>query len=91
MLDAERKASPFCAGRAIVVNEPEESAGPTPPSLRPTSRGRLFSSRSPGWKSDTCRSRLRLRGRQNSQIQGSRGFSRPDAGVSGGRPLYFAP
>src|SRR5208337_2047110 len=35
MLDAERKASPFCAGRAIVVNEPEESAGPTPPSLRP--------------------------------------------------------
>ena len=28
MLDAERKASPFCAGRAIVVNEnePEESA-----------------------------------------------------------------
>ena len=27
MLDAERKASPFCAGRAIVVNEPEESAG----------------------------------------------------------------
>jgi hypothetical protein len=28
MLDAERKASPFCIGRAIVVNEPEESAGP---------------------------------------------------------------
>ena len=30
MLDAERKASPFCTGRAIVVNEnePEESAGP---------------------------------------------------------------
>ena len=28
MLDAERNASPFCAGRAIVVNEnePEESA-----------------------------------------------------------------
>ena len=24
MLDAERKASPFCAGRAIVVNEPEK-------------------------------------------------------------------
>jgi hypothetical protein len=28
MLHAERKASPFCTGRTIVVNEPEESAGP---------------------------------------------------------------
>src|SRR5208337_3297701 len=28
MLDAERKASPFCSERAIVVNEPEESACP---------------------------------------------------------------
>ena len=31
MLHAERKASPFCAGRAIVVNGSEESAGPMLP------------------------------------------------------------
>jgi len=28
MIDGGRKSSPFCAGRAIVVNEPEEFAGP---------------------------------------------------------------
>jgi len=48
MLHAERKASPFCARRAIVVNGSEESAGPMLSEragigfLRPTAPRRLL-------------------------------------------------
>src|SRR5208337_1617587 len=64
MLDAERKASPFCAGRAIVVNEREESAGPdvcvSAPDAERQDRaknGRTSTANSLGAKLTTCRHR----------------------------------